>query len=129
MELQITNNCYKGSNNELNISNDFKTISAYSYNWWRYITTDSVGNIIFNETQYSHSTSRHQSNSYHQLFTLGIRPTIVLSHTVENLAHGIANVIDYEIENIKRKISQIQSEINKKGSWESKNETRERSIY
>ena len=127
MKLLVTKNQYKKSNNELNVSPDLKEISAYSYEWWQYIATDKVGNVIFNNTTYSNSTRKHQSDSRRKLGDLGIDFNLTLNNTTEDLT-DIKKCIDSEIETLNSQIEKLHKIINKKGTHKSKNEERKHQI-
>jgi hypothetical protein len=59
MQLQVTKNTYKRANCELILSEDLKRAEAYGYDWFKYLHTDNVGNIILSE--YSSVTSREHT--------------------------------------------------------------------
>lgn len=59
---------YKASNVEFNPD----TLSAYSYNWWRFVAKVD-GKVVFNNYRYSASTSKHQSKVRALLNELGIK--------------------------------------------------------
>ena len=127
MKLLINSNQYKASNNELNISDDLKEVSAYSYDWWEYVSTDTVGNIVFNNTSYSHSTSRHQDTAHSLLIRLGIKPDLILNNTRLSLS-DIKEAVESEIENIRYDIDLLFYFATKKGSHKRKNKERLESI-
>ena len=116
MKLQTTLDTYTASNNELCVDAKTLAVTARSYGWWDYIKTDSVGNIIFNDSRYSNSTTGHQSNSKHILGRLGLKVAIALTHTTEN---GCS--LDSEIEGLKKAQAELQAQIDKKGSWRKTN--------
>lgn len=59
---------YKASN----VTFDPSTITAYSYNWWKFVGLVE-GKVIFNNYSYSVSTSKHQSKVRQLLATLGVK--------------------------------------------------------
>lgn len=70
LKFYKTQNCYKASNVELHVKD--KELSAYSYDWWLFLT--KIGDkVIFNNYSYSPSTSGHQSKVRRQLEALGIK--------------------------------------------------------
>lgn len=127
MKLQTSKNLYIASNCSLYVSDDLKTIKAYSYGWWKFVAIDSVGNIIFNNTTYSSSTSGHQSNIGYQLRQLGIKDSLVLNHTRESLCN-IHKALNSEIKGIKYEIKKLIKAIKTKGSWRKTNAERRESI-
>jgi len=120
MKLLITQNIYRGSNNELQVSGDLKRVSAYSYDWWKYITTDSVGNVIFNDTSYSVSTSKHQRDAFYKLLELGIKPALVLRNTIKSVKDYESAIMD-EINSLEAKCNKMLRAITSKGTHTSKN--------
>jgi len=126
MHLQITNRRYKGSNCELSIDRD-GALSATSYDWWRFVWSDSVGNIIINNSRYSISTSKHQSAVWSILRRLN-RPVCLELNYVRS-SHRFANsAIEDEIKAIGGLIRKLESEISAKGSHRRKNEERREQI-
>jgi len=123
MKLQVNNNTYVASNNEVYISEDMSRVSACSYDWWKYIATDSVGNIIFNHVRYSISTSRHQNQAHTILSRLGIRKNLRLSYTKNNLT-DIRGTIEDEIRCIKLRQSELLYAATNKGSRKATNSCR-----
>jgi len=127
MKLHISQNAYKQTNCSLDLSEDLTSVHAYSYNWWRFVDTDKVGNVIFNYTNYSSSTGSHQSLVHSQLRTLGIKVGVYLNHTRENISNP-KQAIESEISGILAAISELQDEIDKPRSWKKTNIRRAASI-
>lgn len=127
MKLLVSKNQYKASNCELNISDNMMDISAYSYDWWKFVVTDSVGNIVFNNYTYSNTTSGHQGNVNYKLRELGLKPHLTLSRVRHSL-ECIETAINTEIDKIKSEIAELNKLINKKGTHRSKNEERKNEI-
>ena len=70
--LQITKNRYKWNSMLIELSEDLTKINAWSYKWFRYLKTDSVGNVYFLDTKYSRTTSTHYNCTKDILSDLGI---------------------------------------------------------
>lgn len=125
MKLKTNQNTYEASNCYLEINPDnIRDIKAYSYGWWRFVTTDSVGNIFLNYSTYSNSTSKHQykvSDIYRN--RLGIKSDFTLTNTRESL-YDIESALESEITSIKRQISILIKKIKTKGSWRKTNKER-----
>lgn len=130
MKFFITQNMYKSNNVELYISDSLKDIEAFSYSWWKFISVDSVGNIIFNNSTYSISTSRHQREAKNILDKLGIKVDLYLHNTQVNLRglNGINDVINSEIKSYKELIKENIKGIRKKGSHKKTNVNRKKAI-
>lgn len=129
MKLQVTKNTYKETNTELYISEDYKTINAYSYGRWRFIERDSVGNVIFIDSSYSSSTSGHQSTARSILRRLGIDVHLKLRKTLLSMSRdSIKTVIQDEIKLNRDDIRDLIKAIRKKGSWTKTNLERRESI-
>lgn len=127
MKLLVTKNQYKSSNCELNISENMQEISAYSYDWWKFVATDKVGNIIFNDSTYSVSTSGHQGDVNNKLRELGLKPHLRLHRVIDNLGN-LKIAINTEIKEIKKEITELNRLINKKGTHRVKNSERKQTI-
>jgi len=123
MQLQTTLNQYIASNNVVYVNPDNMGLSAVSYDWWTYLTTDKVGNLIFNNANYSSSTNGHQSDTMDILRRLGIVPAIMLTETLRS---GCS--LDDEIDEINTLIRDLEYEINRKGTWRKTNADRQNLI-
>jgi hypothetical protein len=94
-----------------------------SYNWWIF-SREVNGVLVFNNTTYSTSTTKHQSKGYSHLSR---KPDIVLYHT-RNSLDSLESALTNEIVNIKREIKSIIEAMNKPRSHKRKNEERKSSI-
>lgn len=128
MKLKTTLGEYGAKNNSVTISDDCKTVEAWSYNWWKYIDVDSVGNVYFNNYSYSVRTSGHQSRASGILDTLGIQVHVWLHKTCRGLQGGIGNSLKWEIRERRSLIREYIAGIRKKGSWRRKNAERRDAI-
>lgn len=128
MKLLVTRNEYSETKNYISISPDCKEVSAVSYNWWEYIHTDQVGNIIYNNTTYSHTTSKHQVQAWSILRRLGIPIHLELNHTRNNLKYNPKEAIDAEINELEDINLELSELIKKKGTRKVKNKERQQSI-
>ena len=72
---------YKASNVSLTVE---PKLEAYSYGWWLFVVRYK-GLVIFNDTNYSNPTCKHQSKVRGVLDDLGIEIDIELNHTVKTL--------------------------------------------
>lgn len=127
MELKTKLNEYKGSNVSLQVSEDLKKIAAYSYSWWQFVTTDKVGNIIFNNYTYSNSTSGHQSDVHSKLRWLGLSINLELRKTNKSLG-SLKDAIKDEIKCYKYEIKVLNEQIKKPRTHKRKNEERKKDI-
>ena len=71
---------YKASNVSLTIE---PKLEAYSYAWWLFVVRYK-GLVIFNNTNYSNSTNKHQSKVRNVLNDLNIKIDIELHHTFKS---------------------------------------------
>ena len=114
---------YKASNNEVSLTN----MTAHSYNWWQYLTkvelTTGKSLVVFNNSHYSASTSKHQSNARSLLDKNNIEVDVWL-HTTTKALDFPRRAINGEIENLIRKVSKLLEEIDNKGTTKAKNEER-----
>lgn len=126
MKLLITKNTYAEAKNSLEVSKDLKTVNAWSYEWWQYVKTDDAGNVIFNDSTYSVTTSGHQSSARRKLQELGITVNLWLHNTKRGLQHGTGplEAINSEIKAVEDKIEELKELIAKKGTRKTKNEER-----
>lgn len=95
---------------------------AFSYGWWKF-STIYKGKLIFNDSNYSPSTNKHQGKAIKILSRLDIEPDIVLHNTRESLANIEEALLD-EVNNIQLRINNIKMLINKKGSHKAVNARR-----
>lgn len=128
MKLLTNENAYVASNNRLEVSPDLKEVSAYSYNWWRYVATDKVGNVYFNDVTYSISTCKHQNETRRMLELLDKKPNVTLRHTSTGFQEGIEFAIQCEIKELRSIIKSLIVGIRRKGSHKRKNAERRDSI-
>ena len=123
MKLQIKNNRWVEKNWSLEISEDLKKIEAWSYRWWRFIATDTVGNIIFNATAYSPSTGQHQSAARGILNKLGIKVDLTLYSTKSPL-RSLKDALKEEIDEKQAERKSLIEATKKRGTHKAKNESR-----
>ncbi len=64
---------YKASNVTFNL----KTMSAYSYGWWKFVSVID-GKIVFNDYNYSNMTCKHQWKVRSLLQSLGVKVDIFM---------------------------------------------------
>ncbi len=108
---------YKGSNFTFNP----KTLTAYSYDWWRFV--EKIGSrIVFNDFRYSNTTARHQWKIKNLLRDLGIHVDMELE------APGGLQNLNSAIELYRERIVTLQLEILKKGTKKAKNLERKKQI-
>ena len=130
MKLLITQNEYGCGKNKLEISPDCKKIVATSYGWWKYVYVDSVGNVIYNNSTYSNTTSKHQGETSSTLRKLGINIQLELNHTTSNLNHAenVVEALNSEISWYEENNLELKELTLKKGTRKSKNEERKNQI-
>lgn len=134
MKLQTTKNAYTAcnGNNYVELSPDCKKVTAWSYDWWTYIATDSVGNIYFQDYSYSVNTSKHQSNASYVLRNLGLNISLSVNTTNDHFGDGsdesIKRLINSEIKAIRYDIYDLIKATRVKGSWKKKNAERRASV-
>jgi hypothetical protein len=139
VKLLVTQNTYKQTNASLTVSDDMRSVQAYSYGWWRFVDTDAAGNVVFNSYRYSVSTGGHQRDVESILDRLGIRVDLWLSRTRRSLCghsraafrgegnpdgHGIRDAISDEIGFIRAEIQDLRDAIAARGSRKAKNAER-----
>jgi len=122
MKLKITENTYEASNNYLTVTDDLR-VSATSYDWWKYLTTDEVGNVIFNYSRYSQSTMAHQGKTRSVLRRLGIKVNLFLWETTEGLSDPEA-AINSEIRCLETENKELMIKVTPKGTHKAKNSER-----
>jgi hypothetical protein len=127
MKLFITKNTYKASNVSLTVSDDLERAEAYSYQWWRFVATDSVGNIVFNHYKYSVSTGKHQRDVASLLDRLGVQVNLHLYNTGLSL-DDLKDAITDEIKGLERQNVLLRDAIACKGSRKAKNVERLKTI-
>ena len=130
MKLLSSKNTYTASNCKLVVSDDLTQVSAFSYSWWQFVVTDSVGNVFFNDATYSNTTRKHQEDVSCVLSELGVKQCLVLQNTTENMTsdEGIREAIESEIQGIHGLIQGLEQAIAKRGSWKRTNAERAESI-
>ena len=97
---------------------------AWSYDWWLFVTKLPSGKVIFNKTNYSPTTVKHQ---YKAQAILDYEWDLTLSHTrlsLENLQAALQN----EIENATLKIEELAALIAKPRTRKATNERRRKRI-
>jgi len=73
MKFSKKRNQYEASN----VTFDAEKLEAFSYGWWKFVTIDN-GLIVFNNYNYSPSTSKHQSKVRKLMNDLGIKIDMVV---------------------------------------------------
>jgi len=121
MKLRTAINKYVAGNRYMILSDDLKSIEAWSFQWWKFVATDSVGNVYFNNTSYSSSTSTHQSDCRYILKRLGIKVDVLINNTLTHFGEGIDTVIDASIKEHQQSVKDLIQAIRKKGSWKRTN--------
>jgi len=126
VSLKSTKNEYSKPNNLIICDPKGRVISATSYNWWIYIQTDSVGNVIYNEHHYSHTTAKHQREGLGicRLYGTSINFRVDTRSSLGKGDRQIKIALVYHIENLKDIIKDTIKDIRVKGSWKKKNEQR-----
>jgi len=94
-----------------------------SYGWWVF-SKEVNGVLVFNNTTYSPSTTKHQSKGWNKLSS---KPDLILNHTRNSLS-DLEAALTNEIVNIKKEIKSIIEAMNKPRSHKRKNEERKSSI-
>ena len=100
MKLKINSNEYSASNCRVKVSEDLKEIEAWSYGHWKFVATDKVGNVFFNDTNYSPSTRGHQNNAQYVMRNLGIEASVRLHNTRQDFDYGITDALNSEISSL-----------------------------
>jgi hypothetical protein len=116
MKYLKTKNMYKASNFEFYCNDD----RAYSYGWWQF-TGLFNGYLVFNNTSYSVSTTRHQSKAWK---LLNYKSDITLNHTTKSLSEGLESVLIDEIKGIQYEIKSLIDKVMSKGTKKAANEKR-----
>lgn len=125
MKHKPTKNTYEQANNFIRVDLKNNILEAWSYDWWQYITIDSVGNVFMQDTSYSSFTSKHQSNVRSILRRLGIRVNVSVYNCKEShFGHGINSVLTDEIAAIEKWNENLLAETKVKGSWKKTNKSR-----
>lgn len=127
MELRTTKNDYAETNCLLEVTENATNFKAWSYGWWRFVFTDDVGNVFFNDTSYSPSTTRHQGATSGIIERLGARIGLTVYHVRDN-AIGPKDLILREVSALKGIIQENIDGIKKKGSWKKTNIDRRKAI-
>jgi len=122
VSLKSTKNVFSKPNNEIICDEKGIVREAISYEWWTYVTTDKVGNVIFNNSTYSNTTSTHQGEAWDIMQRYGTKPCLTLRNTTTNMRHSypLDAILD-EIDNTKVDISELIKKIKTKGSWKKVN--------
>jgi len=137
MELKTTMREYKASNCSIKFNKDLTEVSAYSYGWWEFITTDKVGNVFYNDVSYSRSTSGHQGSATSIMARLGLSIDFTLYRTnntlkgyerYSNKSLTIKDALNDEISKNRWDILGLVAKIKTKGSWKKTNIERKASI-
>ena len=82
---------YKASNVSLTIE---PKLEAYSYAWWLFVVRYK-GLVIFNNTNYSSSTSRHQRKVRRVLYDLNIKIDIELNNTRRSFGKSYGSYVSH----------------------------------
>jgi len=136
--LQVTKNRYKWNSMIVELNKDLTKINAWSYNWFKYLKTDSVGNVYFLDTKYSITTSTHYNYTKDILSELGIDINLTLNcdngkmgrgvYLNSNFSSGIKKVIRDNIRQLVISIRELQDDIKKPKSHKRKNKERQEAI-
>ena len=110
-------NIYKTSNVEF----DPETEIATSYGWWIFVKRINK-QLVFNNYQYSSSTSKHQCKVSLLIDQLGIKIDLFIE-----CPQGLNN-LDSSVAYYKSKIQELTDLINKKGTKKAKNTERKAEI-
>lgn len=129
MELKTNLNEYKEKHQgRIYFGDSMFDVTATSYGWWKYVATDSVGNVFFCDYNYSMTTNKVQWQTRSILRRLGIKIAVTLYSTNDGFNYGIESALNQEIKHLRRSVLEYVSTIKKKGSWKSKNEERKADI-
>lgn len=80
-------------------------LTAYSYRWWKFLgIVNDV--LIFNVTNYSPTTRKHQIKVMREMEKRGIEPQIVLKFTRKSLSFA---ALENEIEGAKHAIKELEA--------------------
>jgi len=112
-------NTIKSSNFQMNLD----TFEATSYDWWLFVCKVN-GKIIFNHTNYSSSTIKHQSKA---LKALDYKCDLRLRFTRESLSN-LPVALENEVANAKLAITELIETIKKPRSHKATNQERKKSI-
>ena len=125
---------YKASNVSLTVE---PKLEAYSYSWWLFLPKYK-GLVIFNNTNYSSSTCKHQSKVRDVLNELGIKIDIELNNTLNSFGEFrehrtfdgdyVKAAIENEIENIELINKNLADLIKKPRTRKTTNEKRAQQI-
>ena len=115
---------YKASNVCLRVE---PNLEAYSYAWWLFLTKYK-GLIIFNNTNYSPSTLKHQSKVRGVLDDLNIKIDIELNHTKVSFSPNVTIAIRDEIDQINLENKDLALTISKPRTRKSTNLKRKQQI-
>ena len=136
--LQVTKNRYKWNSMIVKVNEDLTQLNAWSYNWFKYLTTDLVGNVYFLDTKYSITTSTHYNYTKSILSDLGIDINLTLNcdngkmgrgvYLNSNFSSGIKKVIRDNIRQLVISIRELQDDIKKPKSHKRKNKERQEAI-
>jgi len=139
MKLLTTKNKYQASNVYCEMNPELTELCAYSYDWWRFVAMDSVGNVIFNNTSYSPTTGQHQSKVSNIIKgRLGLRIALELYNTRESIEapftmvsgydDSIKAIINSEIKGTQKEIQNRLDAISKPRTHKKKNEQRAKEV-
>ena len=125
---------YKASNVSLTVE---PSLEAYSYAWWLFLTKYK-GLVIFNNTNYSPSTNKHQSKVRGVLDDLKIKIDIEVNHTFKSFGEYkehrpddgdyVKAAIEDEIDQINLENKTLASTISKPRTRKSTNLKRKQQI-
>ena len=94
---------YKASNVEFNPI----TISAYSYDHWKFVSVIN-GLVVFNGYRYSSTTARHQAKVMHLMVSLGIKIDLHIE-TRYSLATSYALDDAYDV--VSKQVQELEDKI------------------
>ena len=127
MKYFKTLNTYKGSN----VTFNEQTLEAYSYGWWRFYDKG-----LFNNCNFSPTTTKHQYKVKSLLEKLGLNITLELKFTTKGFQsgygygqdHGIELALNDEIHLTNEKIKELEALIKKPRTTAKKNQERKEHI-
>ena len=118
MAYQPRKKLFKGTNNYF----DPVSMKAVSYGWWTYVTKIK-GKVVFNDYNYSVTTSGHQNTMRYLLKQLGIKVDVWV-----NMAQSLTQFETHALRPVYQKLYQLEIEVNRKNSRKDKNKERQKTI-
>ncbi len=104
-----------------------ESLEAYSYNWWKFLTTYK-GKVLFNNYNYSTTTNRHQYKVLSELDSRDIKIHLMLRYTDKGFQLGVETVLRDEIFCAHVEIQDLITLINKPKTRKTTNEKRKERI-